>query len=171
MIVCPLLNASSAVTPFLLPLEPTHSALLRNQVRELLSYVRQLVDSEHHKARGARLVSSDTTTQTALTIFGRACISPVSTLFPQTWRPSFLLRQVSPGLMLDGKKGFTPRQLSANEDSTLPEMYNLGLVRLDIPGCYISAFMNSHCQKWLYLDQLGGAHVDLRGTTIEAGDG
>ena len=35
--------------------------------------------------------------------------------------------------MLVTEKGFTPRQLSANEDSTLPEMYNLGLVRLSIP--------------------------------------
>jgi hypothetical protein len=34
--------------------------------------------------------------------------------------------------MLVTEKGFTPRQLSANEDSTLPEMYNLGLVRLSI---------------------------------------
>jgi len=30
-----------------------------------------------------------------------------------------------------GKQGFTPRLLSASEDSSLPGMYNLGLVRND----------------------------------------
>jgi hypothetical protein len=84
-----------------------------------------VVDSKHPKAPGARLLPSDTTTQMALTIFGRACISPVSILFPRPWRPRF-------GLMHLTEKGFTPRQLSANEDSTLPEMYNLGLVRVDV---------------------------------------
>jgi hypothetical protein len=74
----------------------------------------------------------------ALTIFGRACISPVSNLFPRTWRPLLPLRQTPLGLTLLTEKGFTPRQLLATEDSTLPEMYNLGLVRLNIPGlgCY-----------------------------------
>jgi hypothetical protein len=43
---------------------------------------RQLVELKHRKAQGARLESSDTTMQMALTIFGRACISPVSILFP-----------------------------------------------------------------------------------------
>ena len=97
---------SSAVPPvlLLLLLESPDSAILRNQVRGFLSLcffqrIHQLVDSKHHKAQGARLVSSDTTTQIGLTIFGRACISPVSILFPQTVAlPP--LRQVSFGLTL-----------------------------------------------------------------------
>ena len=49
--------------------------------------LRQFVDSKHHKARGARLLPSDTIMQMALTIFGRAFISPVSILFPKTVAP------------------------------------------------------------------------------------
>src|SRR6266403_704703 len=75
---------ASSITSFLW--DRRTSALLRDQVREFLSFflvrVSQLTYSKYHKARVVRLQPLDTTTRTGLTIFGPAFISPVSIFFP-----------------------------------------------------------------------------------------
>jgi hypothetical protein len=92
---------------FPLPCLPSYFTVLFCGIKyvKVLSYVRQSVDSKHHKARGARLLPSDTIMQTALITFGRACISPVSILFPRKWHAAFAPRLF--WLMLDGKRIYT----------------------------------------------------------------
>ena len=80
MIVCPLDAFPLLYPPSYFPLGSpphTHSALLRNQVREIFFICFCASTQYTHKAQGARPQLPDTTTQMALTIFGRACISPV----------------------------------------------------------------------------------------------
>lgn len=67
------------------------------------------------------LLPEGTTTQTRLTISGVASFSLVR--FKSRPMPRI------PRLIFRGNQGFTLRLLLASEDSTLPEAYNLGLVR------------------------------------------
>ena len=68
-------------------------------------------------ARATCLLLEGTTMQTRQTISGAAFISPVHGA------------SISSCPLVYTKQGFTSRLLPASEDSSLPEMYNLGLVR------------------------------------------
>jgi hypothetical protein len=79
-----------------------------------------IVRAPHHAARAICLQSRGTTTQTRQTTFGVVCISLVR--FGAVRLPFFTKNK-------NKLIGFTPRLLLASEDITLPEKYNLGLVR------------------------------------------
>ena len=100
-----------------------------------VTYSRNRSIQRPHAARATCLLSEDTTTQTRLTISGAASISPVKYVS---------LTHIAPYPLADTpggkpKQGFTPRLLSASEDSTLPGTYSLGLVRSKNPDMLYNA--------------------------------